>query len=770
MRRGRGAIFRRNSIVADLALLIVVTLLPLIALGGYLSYRTMREERAAIYAAALRQAQETAQRADAIIGDTQGNLTILAQTSTLRQGDPAATRALLLDVKTRFPYYDDLFAADPTGTVYAFTAQTIQPPGKRVDIADQPYFQALLRDDRPVISDVVISKVTERPVVVVAVPVHQADDSGPPVGVVAATLDLVRLQQWLDSRTLPPRTTITVVDDRGRVLARSLDPEQWVGQTLAGVPIVRAAIRQHQGIVDGPNAEGVQQLDGFATARTVPWVVLVGIPSDAVYAPLRAEIRLMIARLVLVALATAVLALVVGRRVVRPIRHLTAGATTIAEGDLTHRIALDRRDELGRLATAMNRMADTLIGYIVALRGAQERLETAVGQVGHALTSAVEPAALLTPLVEAAVALTRADAGLLAFDDAGPPVVAGALDAPDPAGLAALLARRAAAGDGPSALDPADPAAPGLRGYLAAPVVARGEALGTLMVFRRREGAFSDAEERLLRIFADQAAVAIEQARLRTAVSQAEALRELHRLQSDFVATASHELRAPIAGIKGYAEVLLRDDLDLDAATRRDCLAGINRLADRLAAQVRAFFDAMRAGERRLGLRPEAVDLGALAASVVHSFAARVATHEFRLAATPDLPPALADPARVEDVLTNLLDNAVKYAPGGGPVTVTLAAADEETLELTVRDAGIGIPPEEQEHVFERFYRLDRSATRQAGGAGLGLYLCRAYVNGMGGRIWVESRPSAGSAFHVTLPIAPDEATVPPAAREVAAR
>ncbi|HET8631893.1 MAG TPA: ATP-binding protein, partial [Thermomicrobiales bacterium] len=168
--------------------------------------------------------------------------------------------------------------------------------------------------------------------------------------------------------------------------------------------------------------------------------------------------------------------------------------------------------------------------------------------------------------------------------------------------------------------------------------------------------------------------------------------------------------------------------------------------------------------------RPEPVDLGALAASVVHSFAARVSTHGFRLDVAPDLPAAFADPARAEDVLTNLLDNAVKYAPEGGTVTVGLAAAGEGMLELTVRDAGIGIPPDEQERIFERFYRLDRSPTRQAGGAGLGLYLCRAYVNGMGGRIWVESRPGAGSAFHVALPAAPAEATVPPAAREVAAR
>ncbi len=763
---GRGRSGRWGGIVADLALMIAITLLPLLTLGAYLSYRAVREERTAIYATARKQAQETAQRADTLIVETRALLTILTQSPTLRAGDPAATRAYLLDIKMRFPYYDDLYAIDPGGSVYASAAR---PAGERVTVGDQPFFQAAVRDNRTVISDVIISRTTSRPVVVVAMPIPGGAGGGavgPPTGAVAATLDLVLLQQWLDNRTLPPRTTITVVDDRGRVLARSLDPEGWVGRTIADVPTVRAAVDRREGIVEGADVDGVARLSGFATAREVPWFVLVGIPRDAVFAPLRREIELMVLRLLLAGLATAVLALVVVRRVVRPVQQLTAGARAIAGGDLAHRIPLHRRDELGQLALATNQMADALVGSLAAQRQAQERLEAAVAQVGRGLTSAVEPTALLTPLVEAAAGLTRADAGLLAFSDGSPPVVTGGLAQSDPALLDRLGARVPDAAAAGAPFSAADLRALGMASWLLAPVRVRDEALGTLVVFRAgAEGArepaggrgvapFGEADERLLRTFADQVAVAIEQARLRTAVAQAEALRELHRLQTDFIATASHELRAPITGIKGYAAVLLRDDLPLDEATRRECLAGIERLTDRLAVQVRAFFDAMRAGEGRLGLRREPADLGALAAPVVHSFATRVTSHEFRLAVALGLPPALADPARVEDVLGNLLDNAVKYAPAGGPIAVEVGRADAATLLVTVRDEGIGIPPEEQERIFDRFYRLDQSATRHAGGAGLGLYLCRAYVTGMGGRLWVESRPGAGSAFRFTLPVA----------------
>ncbi|CAA9541796.1 MAG: hypothetical protein AVDCRST_MAG88-73 [uncultured Thermomicrobiales bacterium] len=753
---------RQRSIGTDLAALTVVTLLPLLALGAYLSYRNVQDERAAIQATALRQARETAQRADELILDTHFLLTGLARTPTLREGDATQSRALLQEVKRSFPYYDDLFVVNAAGVVSASAAG---PSGEDADVAGQSYFQHGIRDNGAVISDVLFSRTTGRPVVVIGEPIR-AGDGGQAIGILAAALDLIRLQEWLDNRELLPGTTITVVDNQqGRVLARSLDPEAWIGRTLADVPVVRAAIEQDEGIVEGANVDGIARLNGFATAQRVPWSVLVGIPRDAVFAPLAAEIRLTLVRLGLVILATVALALVVGRRIVRPLQALTMGAGLIAGGNLAHRIAVRGRtgDEVAQLGGAMNRMADELVGSIEAHRRAQERLEAAVTQVGRALTSAIEPIALLTPLVEASVALARADAGLLAFRDGTPPITAGDGTGGAPSLLATLAPRCARAADATDGAASEALAALGMRECLTVAVRARDEELGTLLVMRRAAVPFDPADERLLRAFADQAAVAIEQAHLRTRVAQAEAVRELHRLQTDFLTTASHELRAPIAGIKSYAEVLLRDDLRLDAATRRDCLTGINRLADRLAAQVRAFFDAMRAGEGRFVLRREPVDLEGAAAAVVQSFAAHAPGHRFRLTVAPELPPALADPERVEDVFTNLLDNAVKYSPDGGLVEVTINVehgvrdddGKEPMLLVAVGDEGIGVPPEERERIFERFYRLDRLIARHAGGAGLGLFLCRAYVGAMGGRIWVAGRPGGGSSFRFTLPAAP---------------
>lgn len=739
--------------------------MPLLLLSAFLSYQNVQESRAAIYEAALFQARETAQRADQLVAETQALLTALAETQALQSGDAEQSRQLLRDVQRRFPYYDDLFVIDPEGTISASAAGL---SGENRNVAAEQYFQRAMRSDTLMVSEALTSSSTGRPVVIIGLPLQRQGANGPH-GEVAAALDLITLQRWVTNRTLGPGTTVTVVDRQGVVLARSLDPEQWVGRSIGDVPVVRTAIERDTGIVDGANVDGIARLNGFATPTRVPWTVLVGIPGEAVYAPLRQEIGWTVARLGLSALAASVLALVVGRRIVRPVRQLTAGARQIANGDRVHRIDLRRGDELGQLAMAMNQMTDDLVGSIGALQDAQDRLVTAVAQVGRALTSTVEPSALLTPLVEAASALAQADAALLAFGNGAAPVATDGLSLPHSPVLGELL-QRAAAGDRTQAIRsgmvPQGMGIASMRQHLAVPVSAQGELLGVLVVLRRESRPFSAGDEQLLHTFADHAAIAIEQARLRAVVAQSEAVRELNRLQSDFLTTASHELRAPIAGIKSYAELLLRDDLSLDEATRRECLVGINRLSERLAAQVRAFFDTMRVGKVPLELRREPIDLGRLATSMVHSFTARSEQHRIELLAAPALPLALAEPDRVEAVFTNLLDNAIKYSPAGGTITVRVEVVDAaaelhgrvtvvEQLLVSIRDEGIGIPLEEQERIFERFYRLDQATTRHAGGAGLGLYLCRAYVEGMGGSLWVESQPGAGSTFSFTLPIAP---------------
>jgi signal transduction histidine kinase len=155
----------------------------------------------------------------------------------------------------------------------------------------------------------------------------------------------------------------------------------------------------------------------------------------------------------------------------------------------------------------------------------------------------------------------------------------------------------------------------------------------------------------------------------------------------------------------------------------------------------------------------ERFDAERLARNVIDTSQPRIPSSVTVELATPVAPIAVGDPGKTRRILSNLLDNAVKYSPNGGRIDVIIAPTADQ-LRFTVRDEGLGIPPGEQERIFEKFYRLDAAMSRGVGGSGLGLYICRELVRGMNGRIWVASEPGAGSAFSFELPLAESQAAM----------
>ncbi len=228
----------------------------------------------------------------------------------------------------------------------------------------------------------------------------------------------------------------------------------------------------------------------------------------------------------------------------------------------------------------------------------------------------------------------------------------------------------------------------------------------------------------------------------------------LEQARSDFVTTASHELRTPLAAVYGAARTLRRPDLDLASEQGQRLLEIVENETERLTRIVSQILLAGQLEEGRVDLRTEATDLGSLVESVLA--AARLGAPEdieLRLAVEDDAALALADEDKLRQVLVNLLDNAIKYSPDGGEVTVELEGRPGRVL-VTVRDSGLGIPPGEEERVFEKFYRLDPGQTRGIGGSGLGLYISRELVSRMGGSLTVGSRHGEGAAFVIDLPAA----------------
>jgi signal transduction histidine kinase len=327
-------------------------------------------------------------------------------------------------------------------------------------------------------------------------------------------------------------------------------------------------------------------------------------------------------------------------------------------------------------------------------------------------------------------------------------------------GVAATVTSAVAGGDHPPASHPGDPdaiEALGLRSVLAVPIVSRGSVRGVLASGSIEGRLLGARERRLAEAIAERAGPAIENAGLAADLRE-QVVREqrAQRIKDDFLSIVSHELRTPLTSIQGYAQLLEGRLRDLPSESKElSQLRVIRSQVTRMRRLVDDLLDVSRLDQRGVvSIEPVALDL----AQEVREAATRTERDHPERRVTVDGPDALtinADRDRIGQVLTNLLDNAIKYSPDGGPVTVRLESQGDR-VQVTVADTGVGIPPEQADQVFERFYQADGDAgARRFGGLGLGLYITRAIVEAHGGDIRVEPNRAAGrgTVVRVVLPV-----------------
>jgi signal transduction histidine kinase len=223
-------------------------------------------------------------------------------------------------------------------------------------------------------------------------------------------------------------------------------------------------------------------------------------------------------------------------------------------------------------------------------------------------------------------------------------------------------------------------------------------------------------------------------------------------MQNVFISTISHELKTPVALIKGHAATLRRDDVEWDSDIVREYSGVIEDEADRLAVLIENLLTTSKIqAQRNLELNLSDLRLDQLAARAVERFQTQTKKHEFKLNFAPDFPVIQGDEQRLRQVIDNLLSNAIKYSPDGGQIEVG-GMVDDHTVTVYVRDHGVGLTESDQERIFERFYRVDDALSRRTQGTGLGLFLARSIVEAHGGTMRVESQPGQGSTFYFTLP------------------
>jgi NtrC-family two-component system sensor histidine kinase KinB len=415
------------------------------------------------------------------------------------------------------------------------------------------------------------------------------------------------------------------------------------------------------------------------------------------------------------------LATLTARSLAKPINQLVVGTQALAAGDYSQRIAVQGDDELTRLALAFNNMAGAIEQGQAELQQSHDHLAAEKTRIERIVDSSPDGLVMLTPQGEVAV-INPAAAEVLGLAETDIPV--------EPIPVHAL---------------------PGEAGRHLRECLER--SAGTEEV---QEYEISDPERTVLQI---------RQVNLISAggrsyghllhIHDITRERVVDEMKSDFISLVSHELRTPLTSILGFSSYMLSGRLGQVTEVQRTALESIHRQAKRLSAIISDFLDVSRIESGRIEMKKEHVALPQIAGRVVEDLRPQAAEKQIHVGTIVEESPypmvALGDEQRIAQVFTNLVGNALKFTDPDGRINIELSRQNGEVV-CRVRDSGCGIPPDELDRVFDRFYQVEKVVTRKSGGTGLGLAIVKNIVEAHGGRIWIESEMGKGTQVSFTLP------------------
>jgi two-component system phosphate regulon sensor histidine kinase PhoR len=439
-------------------------------------------------------------------------------------------------------------------------------------------------------------------------------------------------------------------------------------------------------------------------------VIRVALPVAAVTSSYAAIHRVMLAG-GLVALAVAFgIGLFVARRVTKPVVQMQTIAHQMSEGDFTVRAPIRSPDEIGALGRALNGLA--------------ARLREKVHDLGHEQAKAT---AILDGMIEGVIAVDGRDIILLMNERAR-----------------SMFGLDATRGEGKPFLEV-------IRNTELHEAFREGRA-GDEGSVSHRELRLASPVERRVQVNAVPLRLGASEVGVVMVLHDVTELRRLEQVRTEFVANVSHELRTPLTAIQGYLETLLTGALEEQENARR-FLEIVFRHTERLGRLLNDLMDLsnIELGRVALKLGPTRLDEAVDAVLAIIGPKAKSGKVALRSQLPSDLPPVLADRDRLVQILINLVDNAVKYTPEDGRVTVRVQEPADGWIEVDVVDSGIGIPPADLPRITERFYRVDKARSRELGGTGLGLAIVKHLVFAHGGQLKIESEPGRGTTVRVWL-------------------
>jgi signal transduction histidine kinase/HAMP domain-containing protein len=777
---------RRGSLLRKYAVYFVVLVTSALIVSGLVGmYFTYQENKAALLTLQREKAAAAASRIEAYVQEIEHQLGWM-RFPQIGSASSEQRRIDYLKLLRQVPAITDVVLVDKAGREQLRVSRLgMDQADSKTDWSKEPKFIEA-RGGKPYFSPVYFRKETE-PYMTIAVAGTTREAE-----VTVAEVNLKFIWDVISRIKIGTKGLAYVVDSRGRLIAHPDISQVLQKLDLSSLPQVKAARESEPGngekqVTISRNAQAQEVLTAYASITPLGWHVFVEQPLAEAFAPLYASLKrtglLLLAGLVFAIVASLYLA----RRMVTPIRALQEGAQRIGAGELDQRIEVHTSDELESLAGQFNQMAVHLKESYAGLeRKVEERTaelretldyQTATAEILGVISSSptdVQP--VFDTIAERAARLCDANFGFVftfdgelihlrrAFGLDLKGVEAVRQQFPLPLGSQSIAGRTVSGGavvHVPDVL--ADPQyalketaeVAGFRSCLGVPMLHEGQIVGAITVLRAEVGHFSDKQVDLLKTFARQAVIAIQNLRLFKEIQEKSLQLELaNRHKSEFLANMSHELRTPLNAIIGFSEALLEKMFGDINEKQEDYLKDIHSSGQHLLSLINDILDLAKVEAGRMELNLGTFDLPAAIDNALTLIRERAMRHGIGLSVEVDsrLGELNADERKLKQILLNLLSNAVKFTAEGGKIKVGARQIDD-MVEIAVSDTGIGIALEDQAAVFEEFKQVGSNYTRKAEGTGLGLALTRKLVELHGGTIRLESAPGKGSTFSFTLPL-----------------
>lgn len=574
------------------------------------------------------------------------------------------------------------------------------------------------------------------PTMILAIPIKPPEGSTQPISTVLT--GRLNWQQVLSVIKVVPRDAVNMYNKDGIEIANKDNPDSILKENQRANPAVADALKGDS----GSKTVGSQLISftgekGFGGYGGNGWIMTVETPTAAAFAP-ATDISIKIA--VMLSLSTlgvmVAITLLIGR-LVKPITTMTATANRLALGDLTQRVKIKSKNEIGELGTAFNNMADRLqqlyknleakvqqktaqlaqeVNTVDAERAKDEAILTSIGEGIIAVDSEGKIAKINQPAVEIlglqgdAFGKKIVDAFQL-YDEQD--TLVATENRPSVTAMASgnrseeLFVVHHKNGEKVKVA------------FLATPIVQQGKVIGGIMIIR-------DVTKE----------------------------REVDRMKTEFISLASHQLRTPLSAIKWFSEMMVSGDAGVLTAEQQEFVKNIYDSTERMIDLVNSLLNISRIESGRIIVDPKPTDLRELVGGIINDLKAKTEQKQQTLVVSvhKDLPKINLDPHLIGQVYMNFLTNAIKYTPKGGEISVFISRKGDEVVSQ-VADNGYGIPVSQQVKVFSKFFRAENIVKVETDGTGLGLYLVKAIIESSGGKVWFKSEEGKGTSFWFSLPM-----------------